>query len=924
MALAPGTRLGPYEIVSSLGTGGMGEVYRARDSKLGRDVAVKVLLPAVSADQERLSRFRREAQILAALNHQNIAHIHGFEDAGPHPALVMELVEGATLAERLERGALPLDEALSIARQTAEALETAHEHGIIHRDLKPANIKVRPDGTVKVLDFGLAKASDTADGRQHDGIANSPTITSPAMTMQGVILGTAAYMSPEQAKGKPVDKRADLWAFGCVLFEMLSGRRPFEGATIAEVLAKVIEREPDWQALPPTTPRSIRTLVRRCLAKDRKSRLDSAAVARLEIDEASTTVAPADPNGSVVGSSRTWPRWAVLASALAGMIVSAIGAWMISRSPEPTLPAVSRFTVTPPAAQALAFSMNDRDVAISPDGTQLAFTGGDDAQLVLRALDQLELRPAPRHRQCARAVLLARWPVDWRLRSARRGRDHRPGCRKHVTEGLTAWRPAGDRRAACRRVSRRQLGRGRFDRVCHQRSLDRAPACGREWRRTRGADQAGHGQGRDRPFLPLTAARRTRHLFTIVGRSGVRRVAALDLESRRVNTLLPSGAQAQYGDTGHLVYADAGALWTVGFDLTTLSVFGNPVPIVDQVLTLGATAFALSRNGTLVYVPVSSERAHSLVWVTRQGVISPVPVPRRAYRNPRLSPDGTRIAVHIQLETNDIWIGDVDGKRLNRLTFSGTGSYTPVWSRDGRHVIFGSPRDAPPERPDASNLYRRSADGSGNDERLTTSERQHRTNDTSPDGKYLVLEEQADLGSYDFMLLSLQGTPRVEPLLQTPFDERNAAISPDGHWLAYESNESGQFQIYVRPFPNVTDGRSQVTDNGGRSPRGHPTVASCFLSAARSMMTVPVQLKPTFTPGSPAKLFDARSLGLDGRFLGSTMRTFDISPDGQRFLMLQGSLTDDGNAPSLGMVVVQNWFEELKTKTRPAAAQDND
>ena len=318
MALAPGTRLGPYQIVSSLGAGGMGEVYRARDSKLGRDVAVKVLLPAVAADPERLSRFRREAQILAALNHQNIAHIHGFEDAGPHPALVMELVEGATLAERLELGAMPLDEALSIARQTAEALEAAHEHGIIHRDLKPANIKVRPDGTVKVLDFGLAKASDTADGRQHDGIANSPTITSPAMTMQGVILGTAAYMSPEQAKGKPVDKRADLWAFGCVLFEMLSGRRPFEGATIAEVLAKVIEREPDWHALPPTTPRSIRTLVRRCLEKDRKRRLDSAAVARLEIDEASTTVASADPSGSVVGSSRRWPRWAVVAAALAG------------------------------------------------------------------------------------------------------------------------------------------------------------------------------------------------------------------------------------------------------------------------------------------------------------------------------------------------------------------------------------------------------------------------------------------------------------------------------------------------------------------------------------------------------------------------------------------------------------------------------
>ena len=920
MTLAPGTRLGPFEIVSSLGAGGMGEVYRARDSKLGRDVAVKVLLPAVAADPERLSRFRREAQILAALNHQNIAHIHGFEDAGPHPALVMELVEGATLAERLERGAMPLDEALSIARQTAEALEAAHEHGIIHRDLKPANIKVRPDGTVKVLDFGLAKASDTADGRQHDGIANSPTITSPAMTMQGVILGTAAYMSPEQAKGKPVDKRADLWAFGCVLFEMLSGRRPFEGATIAEVLAKVIEREPDWHALPPTTPRSIRTLVRRCLAKDRKSRLDSAAVARLEIDEAATTVASADPSGSVASSSRSWPRWAVVATALAGMVASAIAAWMVSRSPEPRLPAVSRFTVTPPAAQALAFSVNDRDVAISPDGTQLAFTGGDDAQLMLRALDQLELRSLP-------GIVNARAPFfspdgQW------------IGVFDLLDEGVTTG-PVVE--STLRRVSlrggppvavARVVGASRgaswgaddsivFATSDRSTGLLRVSASGGEPEVLTTPDPAKDEVDHFYPSL-LPGGRVI--LFTIVGRSGARRVAAFDLGSRQQKTLLPSGAQAQYGETGHLMYADAGALWTVGFDLSTLSVFGNPVPIVDRVLTLGATAFAVSRSGTLVYVPVSSESARSLVWVTRQGVISPVPVPPRAYRNPRLSPDGTRIAVHIQLETNDIWIGDVSGKRLNRLTFTGTGSYTPVWSHDGRQVIFGSARDAPPERPDASSLYRRSADGSGNDERLTTSERQQRTNDTSPDGKYLVLEQQTAAGSFDFMLLLLQGEPRVEPLLQTAFDERNAAISPDGNWLAYESNESGQFQIYVRPFPNVTGGQFQVTDNGGRTPLWSPDGRELFFISRTNMMTASVQLKPTFALGNLTKVFDARSLLLDGRFLGSTLRTFDISPDGQRFLMLQdGSLTDDGDAPSLGMVVVQNWFEELKAKTRPAA-----
>ena len=922
MAIALGTRLGPYEIVSSLGAGGMGEVYRARDSKLSRDVAVKVLLPAVAEDPERLTRFRREAQILAALNHQNIAQIHGFEDAGPHPALVMELVEGPTLAERLQFGALPLDEALSIARQIAEALEAAHEQGVIHRDLKPANLKVRDDGTVKVLDFGLAKALETADGRGHvaDGLANSPTITSPARTIEGVILGTAAYMSPEQAKGKPVDKRADLWAFGCVVFEMLTGDRPFKGTTIAEVLAKVIEREPEWQTLPSGTPRSIRTLLRRCLEKDPKRRLDSAAAARLEIDEVSRSAASLEPNESLDGSSRIWQLRAVVAPALVGLIVGAIATWMVRRSPDTAFPAVSRFTVTPPATQALAFSINDRDVAISPDGSQLAFTGGDDARLMLRALDQLEVVPVPGIVN-ARAPFFSpdgQWIAFFDL----------------LDEGVTTGPVVG---SALRRVSRRG---GPAVTVARLVGASRGASWGADDSivfatsdRSTGLLRVAAGGGEPEVLTrPDTAKDEIDHfypsplpggraiLFTITGRAGVRRIAAFDLESRQQRALLPSGTQAQYVDTGHLVYADGGALWTVGFDLTTISVVGNPIPIVEQVLTLGATAFALSRNGTLVYVPVSNDTANRLAWVTREGVISPIPVPPRPHRSPRISPDGTRIAVQVLLDTNEVWIGDIDGKRLSRLTFGRSGSYGPAWMRDGRHVIFGSPRDAPPERPGASNLYRRSVDGSGNDERLTTGDRQQRTNAVTPNGQYLVLEEQADAGGYDFMLLRLQGTPRVEALLQTPFDERNAEISPDGKWLAYESNESGQFQIYVRPFPNVTDGRSQVSDNGGRSPQWSPDGRELFFVSRTSMMTVPVQLKPTFTPGSPAKLFDARSLVLDGRFIGSTSRTFDISPDGQRFLMLQeGSLTDDGNRPSIGIVVVQNWFEELKAKTRPAA-----
>ena len=366
MPLSDGTRLGSYQILSALGAGGMGEVYRARDTRLDRDVAIKILPEAFAADAERVSRFQREAKVLASLNHPHIAAIYGLEDAEGVKALVMELVEGEDLAQRLARGAMPLDEALPIAKQIAEALEAAHEQGIIHRDLKPANIKVRTDGTVKVLDFGLAKAFNPT-GSPSSNATMSPTISMHA-TQAGVLLGTAAYMPPEQAKGKSVDKRADLWSFGCVLYEMLAGHRPFVGETISDVLAKIIERDPDWNALPAKTPRSIRTLLRRCLEKDPRRRLDSAAVARLEIEEASTTPAT---NGIAVSDvnrdarAARWPPWASVAVAVLAALVSALTTWTVTRPTPAPSPAVNRFAITLPPAQPLAFSINDRDLAIS-------------------------------------------------------------------------------------------------------------------------------------------------------------------------------------------------------------------------------------------------------------------------------------------------------------------------------------------------------------------------------------------------------------------------------------------------------------------------------------------------------------------------------------------------------------------------------
>jgi serine/threonine-protein kinase len=920
MALSTGTRVGAYEILTLIGSGGMGEVYRARDSKLGRDVAVKVLLPAFANDPDRLARFSREAQVLASLNHPNIAHIHGLEDTGDTRAIVMELVEGPTLAERLEglraKGSgLPLDEVLPIAKQIVEALEAAHERGIIHRDLKPANIKVRTDGTVKVLDFGLAKVFDST-GSPSSHATMSPTISMHA-TQAGVMLGTAAYMPPEQAKGKPVDKRADLWSFGCVLFEMLTGRRPFEGETISDVLAKIIEREPDWNALPAKTPRSIRTLLRRCLEKDPRPRLDSAAVARLEIEEASTTTAT---NGISVGDVNRdarvarWPLWAPVAIAVLAAAVAALTTWGVTRPAQAPSPAVSRFAITLPPTLPIAFSINDRDVALSADGRRLAYTAGDQAQLMVRALDQLDAVPLGIAN--ARAPFLSpdgRWIgfFDRLDEGFTTGPVVQRGAlRKVSTSGgppIAIWQMTGASRGASWSPDDSIV----FATSDLSTGLLRVSAGGGEPEVLTKPDTA---RGERDHYFPSVLPGGRGVLFTIITTGGVeaRQVAVLDLKTGQRKTLIRSGSQAEYVETGRLVYTDGGALWAVRFDLTTLNVLGDPAPLSEQVLTLGAADFTISRRGTLVYVPVGGGTSRSLVWVTRQGAEEPITAPPRAYSSARLSPDGKRVALQILDQSSEIWTWDFAREKLTRVTLGPSGNHGPLWTPDGRHIIFGSPRDT----PSVSNLFRRAADGTGIDERLTTSAHAQRANAMSPDGTRLVLEEEMPPAGFDFMLLSLEGTPRVEPLLQTPFDERNASISPDGRWMAYESNESSQSQIYVRPFPNVADAQYQISSGGGRTPAWAPNGHDLFFVNRTSVMAVTVQLTPTFSAGNPTKLFDAPSVVFDGRFFGAgTIRTYDVSRDGQRFLMIKEHAgSSDGNAPPASMIVVQNWFEELKAK----------
>jgi len=900
MALSAGTHLGPYEVLSALGVGGMGEVYRARDTKLNRDVAIKVLLPAVANDPERLARFSREAQVLASLNHPNIAQIHGLEDSGGVRALVMELVEGPTLADRIAEGAIPVDEALAIARQIAEALEAAHDQGIIHRDLKPANIKVREDGTVKVLDFGLAKGLNPAAASSAAAM-NSPTVTLHG-TQAGMILGTAAYMSPEQATGKVVDTRSDLWAFGVVLLEMLSGRPVFTGETVSHLLAAVLKTEPDWTALPAETPAPIRKLLRRCLEKDRRRRLDSAAAARLEIDDALASPAAETAAPAAAPSRRVTP--VAIALALAGVaLITALMVWAVMRPAAPAPVRAARFAIVPPPAQALLISGADRDLALSPDGTYLVYSGGARAQLMVRALDQLDTRPLAGLTN-ARAPFLSpdgRWigfftGVSGDLKKASiTGGPPISLCRIAGSSRGASWVPDDTIVFATNELTT---------------GLLRVPAGGGEPLVLTTPDSA---KGEEDHLFPSVLPDGRAVLFTITAASGDANtlVAVLDFKTGQRTTLIRGGSQAEYVDTGHLIYATAGTLRAVRFDLAKLKVLSDPVPVVEQVMTAGTGAanFRVSRQGTLVYLRggagIQSGAARSLVWVTRQGREEPIAAPPRAYLNPRLSPDDTRVAIDIRDQENDIWTWDLARQTLARLTFDRGHDRYPVWTPDGRRIIFSSTRGGP------FSLYGRTADGTGTDERLTISPPSHLQfgpTSFSPDGTRLVFTENVPRTGEDLMLLFLDGTPRTEPLLQTSFAERNGEISPDGRWLAYESNESGQDEIYVRPFPKVGDGRWQISTGGGTIPLWARSGRELFYRDEASIMSVSVQTTPMFTTGNPTKLFEGPY------FLAPGSGSYDVSVDGQRFLMIKDNTAGDQTTTSGSIVVVLNWFEELKAK----------
>ncbi len=907
MSLTSGTRLGVYEIIALIGEGGMGQVFRARDTRLDRDVAIKILPEAFAHDADRLARFTREAKTLASLNHPNIAAIYGLEESGGVSALVMELVEGDDLSQRIAKGAIPIDEALPIAKQIAGALEAAHEQGIVHRDLKPANVKVRPDGTVKVLDFGLARAFEL--GGTSPQATMSPTLSIHA-TQAGVILGTAAYMSPEQAAGKPVDKRSDIWAFGVVLTEMLTGRQVFAGETVSHVLASVLKDEPDWAALPSNTPAPIHRLVRRCLVKDRKRRLADAADAILEIDDALTTAGAESPVRAATASRPTIPTvlWALAAALAAAAAVLATLALMRS-APPPALQ-TSRFVATPPAAQALAVSGFNRDLAISPDGSHLVYPAGAQAQLMVRAIDRLDAQALPGIMSVYAPFLSpdGRWIGFFTTGAASElkkvpitGGSPVPLCRIQGRALGASW---GDDETIVFATNDPSTG------------LLRVSAKGGEPKPLTAPDPA---KGEADHLFPsvLPGGRGVLFTITAAGGNADAQIAVLDLQTGRQTTLIRGASYADYVQPGHVIHAVTGTLRAVRFDLATLTLRGEPVPAVEQVQTsaTGAANFSVSRNGTLVYVPngtgVATGTSRSLVWVTRQGSEESIPVPARGYFHPRLSPDGKRLALAIQDQDQDIWTWDFARPSLERMTFGPAVELFPVWTPDGKWLLFSSSRTG-------GGIYRQRADMPGAVELLTTAASVQVLHSFSRDGKQLVLTQvDSKAKRRDLFLLTLDGfTPdtagvrQAEPLLQLPFASvMNGEISPNGLWLAYQSNESNQDEIYVRPFPAVGDGRWPVSTGGGIQPLWAQNGRELFYRQGDRVLSVPVETTTTFRAGTPTTVFERPYLSPP---VGLAGRTYDVSRDGQRFLMIKDTPAGDPNAAPATIEVVLNWSEELK------------
>jgi eukaryotic-like serine/threonine-protein kinase len=805
LSLTPGTRLGAYEISAQIGEGGMGQVFRATDTKLKRQVAIKILSPSLAADHDLLARFRREAEVLASLNHPHIAGIYGLEESPPAgsgqpgiTALVMELVDGEDLSQRIARGAIPIDEALPIAKQIADALEAAHERGIVHRDLKPANIKLRPDGTVKVLDFGLAKALEPVLAQTN--AAQSPAVTSPAMTRLGVILGTAAYMSPEQARGRAVDKRSDIWAFGCVMFEMLVGAQLFGGEDVTESIAAIVRAEPDWGRLPCDTPAAIRRLLRRCLAKDPKDRLTDVGVARLEIKDALTAPFSEADAPAALPSRRARLPWIVAAMSVA--LTLAVVAWSLQLHSVDPFP--MQLEIVPPTG----FSPDS--LALSPDGKQLAFVAPVNGiqSLWVRKLDQDSAQPVPGTSDAS----LPFWAPDGRaigfFAAGTLKRVDLPSGSPQILADVTVGR-GGSWSAGGVIVFSSALGGGLM-RIAAGGGVPVAAT------RLSGG-QRGH---RWPQFLPDG-----RHfLFLSLGDGDSGGVFLGSLDEGTPTRLVDADGAGWYA-SGHLIFDSGGALNAAPFDVNRRRLTGDSVPIRQNAArsTTGTRAVSFSATGLLAYAQGSLGQRR-LVWVDRAGnVVGSVGQPDdAALANPELSPDGHRVAVTRQTRgAPNVWLIDV-ARGVPTLLAVGQGAYTaPFWSPDGKRVLF--------KFRGGHELLARAVDGLSDAKVLFESETAKTwvPSGWSPDGRVLLYVKPGD----DLMAVDVE-SKRSFPVAQTPANDGWGEFSPDGRFVAYQSNESGRFEIYVRTFPGA-EGNWLVSVAGGTQPRWRRDGKELFLHGAR-------------------------------------------------------------------------------------------
>jgi serine/threonine protein kinase len=882
MALATGTKLGSYEVTALIGSGGMGEVYQARDTKLGRDVAIKVLPEAFAHDPERLSRFQREAKMLAALNHPNIATIYGLEQSNSTHYLVMELVSGETLADRIKReGAFPIEEALKVAVQIAEALEAAHEKGIIHRDLKPANVKVTPEGKVKVLDFGLAKAfsGDVADSNP----SQSPTLSAVA-TMQGVLLGTAAYMSPEQARGKAVDKRTDIWALGCMLYELLTGKQAFAGDDITDILAAVVRAEPDWQALPAAIPMQVRALLRRCLQKDKAQRMQAAGDTRIEIQEAlaapkDSGATPAPPGSRSKVPSVMAASFAIVALALATLL------WHSSRPAE--LKPLVRLDVDLGPNVSLG-SPAGSDAIVSPDGTRLVYVS--QGRLFTRRLDQPNGTELSGTEEAVSPFFSpdGQW-VAFFARGKLKKIPVEGGAPITLSDATNAaggsWGGDGNIIAAL------TPGVG----------LSKIASAGGASKEITEL-QPGEVTHRWPQVLPGAKA----VLFTanaLMGRGfDGASIEVISLADHHSKTLVRGGTFGRYLPSGHLVYVSRGTLFAVPFDVDRLEVRGTPVPVLEEVgysALHGSAQLAFSQTGTLVYRSGGQAGLMTVQWLDATGKPQPLLAKPDSYLRPSLSPDGTRLAI----ASSDIWVYDWQRDTMTRLTF-GAAAAVPLWSPDGVYILFQAP----------GGIFWTRSDGSGKSQPLTRSNNAQYPVSITADGKRLAFQE-LNQTSYSIWTVALEnnGTGfeagKPEPFPQTRFNEIYPSFSPDGRWLAYSSNESGSYQVYVRAFPGK-QGKWQISNNGGLVPEwAHNGHELFFRTLDNQIMVASYTVRGDSIVADKPRVWSDKRIADVGLF-----PNYDLAPDGKRVAALMPVETPEAQQDRNHVIFLENFFDELRRK----------